>query len=367
MQLSESQHSLFQRYQLASVDALKAKRLQLLGSIESTKRELQQLVRTVLPKAFGEMAFLRSTTILLSSYEQKLWRQEHRFLKLRELLDAFDHQHGRLKCVGDVCTCACKLLMLILCCRTVSVNRLVHRFLDNEQRDLEVVDATLSRVFEQLETGNAEIRARLKHSAHRAMTPRAGVTAGSSTFRADTAARSSIPDADEIAHALFDYLLHRADGNQMHSTATPHEPDCNAYPSSSLRMRTFDELVRLCERKRSDETSVTQNLEHVEQEWRALYASQRSALLDLRSELFGDSTSTTPMLVPPSLSTLVQEAVASKDHAEQELHATLETLRTKKRALTMEPTMRQQQQEKFVRLQRELEEWQRLGSKLEGS
>lgn len=102
-QISETKHILYQQYQLMSVSAVAAKRQALVESMETTKSELTQFVHHLLPKAFDEMAFLRSATILLGSYEQKLWRQEHRFLKLRALLDAFDHQHGRLKYVAIHC------------------------------------------------------------------------------------------------------------------------------------------------------------------------------------------------------------------------------------------------------------------------
>lgn len=101
-QLVEHQRALYQRYQLTSADSIQSKRMQLTTSIASTKRDLQRLVQTELPKAFDELAFLRSTTIVLSSYERKLWRQEHQFLRLQALLDAFDHQHGRLT---YVCCC----------------------------------------------------------------------------------------------------------------------------------------------------------------------------------------------------------------------------------------------------------------------
>lgn len=88
-----------QQLQLMTPSAVRTKQQQLERAVDETKRETQELVTHVLPSLFREMAFLKSTTILLGSYEQKLWRQEHRFLQLRQLLDALDLQHGRLQYV----------------------------------------------------------------------------------------------------------------------------------------------------------------------------------------------------------------------------------------------------------------------------
>lgn len=238
----------------------------------------------------------------------------------------------------------------------------MHRFLEAERQDIEAVDTTLSDVFDQLTRSSAESRARLAHAAATADRIRTGPRHKAMITSA------SIPDTDEIAHALFDYLQHRVDRHRSPYDASVDSGRVDVPPPPPFRVRTFDELVRLCERQHADDASVAESLERVEHEWRALYDAQHSALLALRRELLGDGLSTTPTLVPPALSTLLADALASKDRAEDALHTMLESLRLKKRALAMEPTKRQQQQENVERLQRELAQRRRgAGSRLDTS
>lgn len=347
-QMSESRHILSQQYQLMSPSAVTTKRQGLLETLEALKRELTQFVHHVLPKAFDEMAFLRSATILLGSYEQKLWRQEHRFLQLRALLDAFDHQHGRLKCVALVVIHLYGHWKLVFDLGCVCFVRLVHRLLDAEWEDLVDADARLSTLFKDVKTDSTQIQTRLKSQP----TADRAASDGSSGVGYS---RSSIPDADQVAHALFDYLQHSLQSrhqNQQHNSIDTFYTD--GARRHSFRLRTFEELVRLCDQTSAEQARVAESLDHVDREWLQLYESKRRDFLALRNELFGDSTSSTPMLMPPNLVALLQEAVEAKEQTEQELHTALESLRLKKRELAMDPTRRQQQTDNFERLQQQL-------------
>lgn len=95
--VSQTRRSLRQQYQLMSADAVHTKRQSLVRAIDRSKQDLEKLVHKMLPSMLEEIAFLQSTTILLGSYEQKLWRQENRFLKLRAVLECVDQQYARLK------------------------------------------------------------------------------------------------------------------------------------------------------------------------------------------------------------------------------------------------------------------------------
>lgn len=348
-QMSESRHILSQQYQLMSPSAVTAKRQGLLEILEALKRELTQFVHHVLPKAFDEMAFLRSAMILLGSYEQKLWRQEHRFLQLRALLDAFDHQHGRLKCVPIVVIHSYGHWKLVIDLGSLCFVRLVHRLLDAEWEDLVDADARLSALFKDIKADSAQIQTRLKSQPTTA--DYATSNGGSEVWYS----RSSIPDADQVAHALFDYLQHSVQSrhqNQQHNSIDTFYTD--GARRHSFRLRTFEELVRLCDQTSAEQARVAESLDHVDREWLQLYESKRQDFLALRNELFGDSTSSTPKLMPPNLVALLQEAVDAKEQTEQELHTAFESLRLKKRELAMDPTKRQQQTDNFERLQQQL-------------
>jgi hypothetical protein len=96
-QLTSSRRQLEQQFELMSRDAIWARKQILQASLDKTKKQLGELLQDTLPKELDELAFLKSTSILLHSYEQKLWRQENRFVKLRLLLEGFEVQHARLR------------------------------------------------------------------------------------------------------------------------------------------------------------------------------------------------------------------------------------------------------------------------------
>lgn len=225
--------------------------------------------------------------------------------------------------------------------------RLVHRVLDAEWEDLVDADAMLGAIFKDVEFESAQILARLKSQptgAH--ATSNGGTEAGHP--------RSSIPDAEQIAHALYDYLQHSLQSRQQqHNSIDTFHTEGGAR-RHSFRLRTFEELVRLCDETSAEQARVAESLDHVDHEWLQLYESKRQNFLALRNELFGDSTSSTPMLMPPNLVALLREAAEAKEHTEQELHTTLESLRLKKRELAMDPTRRQQQTDNFERLKQQL-------------
>lgn len=124
----------------------------------------------------------------------------------------------------------------------------------------------------------------------------------------------------------------------------------------SFQLRTYDELVRLCERARTDDASVNETLEHVDQQWQAQFTAQRIRVQTLWRELFGDALAATLVLVPPALTAQYQDAVAAKERTEQELHSALESLRIKRRALAVDPSMREHQHANALRLRQELEQ-----------
>lgn len=227
--------------------------------------------------------------------------------------------------------------------------RLVHRVLDAEWDDLTDIDIMLSALFKDIEGDSAQIQARLTSQ------PRANHAASNGSGSLQS--RSSIPDADQVAHALYDYLHHslqsRHEQQHQHSSIENiHTEDARRH---SFQLRTFEELVRLCDQTRADQARITEGLDHVAREWLQLYENKRRDFLALRNELFKDSTSSsTPMLMPPNLVALLQEAVEAKESTEQELHAALEALRLKKRELAMDPTRRQQQKDNFERLKQQL-------------
>lgn len=97
-QVRESRRRLHQQYELMSADAVAAQHKSLTMALTSIRKQLAEYQERLLPRAFEEMAFLKTTTVLVGSYEQKLWRQERRFLQLRVLVDALDLQYGRLRC-----------------------------------------------------------------------------------------------------------------------------------------------------------------------------------------------------------------------------------------------------------------------------
>jgi len=96
-QLSTARRQLTQQFQLMSRDAIWARKQILQSSIAKTNAQVSALLQHAFPAKLQELALLQSTSILVHSYEQKLWRQENRFVKLRHLLDGFDMQHTRLR------------------------------------------------------------------------------------------------------------------------------------------------------------------------------------------------------------------------------------------------------------------------------
>ncbi|KAF1315516.1 hypothetical protein FI667_g16000, partial [Globisporangium splendens] len=336
--------SLYQQYQLMSDDALRSKQQQLVASMAATKHEVTHFVSTVLPKVCDELAFLRSTTILLGSYEHKLWRQENRFLKLRGILETFEHQHGRLK--------------------------LVHRLLDAEWEDLQEMDAIFSHFYQELERESDRIQARLPRYNHNSLQVSSSLSSTiSMPYSSDALVRASLPDTDEIAHALYDYMERQVDTTTRSQQLQQNDENARSsfrhLSSSSFRLRTFDDLAHLCDRKLANDASIAERLEQVDHEWRTMFEKKRTAFVMLRRELFGTekharSSDVAPMLLPHQLVAAFQEAKTTKEQTEQDVYAALESLRLKKRELAMDPTRRQQQEEQFARLQRELEQRGRL-------
>ncbi|TMW67999.1 hypothetical protein Poli38472_007671 [Pythium oligandrum] len=302
-QLTTSRRQLLQQFQLMSRDAIWARKQALLASMEKTKHQLTELLGTVFPEKLETLALLKSTSILLQSYEQKLWRQEHRFLKLRGLLEGFDKQHARLK--------------------------LVHRLLDAERQDILHVEAIFRRLTTQLQQLNELTHKRIVSYD----------TSSGSDAAFDTLGRSYLNEHDRLAHELFETLQRVVKGEENGESDHQHS-----------RLRTFDKIVRLCELKLSNEQSAQATMQQIRSEWSQLYDSKRYTLNRLRVELFGDSTSSTPLLLPVDLATQLHQAVAAQDHVEQALQAALETLRLHKRAVTADPTKRMQQERDIARL-----------------
>ncbi|RLN10569.1 hypothetical protein BBJ28_00019594 [Nothophytophthora sp. Chile5] len=312
-QLVETRRLLSQQYQLMSEDAVVAKRHELRNAIEATHHELTDCVDHALPSLLEEMAFLKSTTILLGSYEQKLWRQESRFLKLRGLLDALDLQYARLQ--------------------------LVHRLLDAEAADLSQIETTLDTCMQELRGANTQTTSRLRRYNSSKM--------GDDSVVNDLE-RSSLADMDEVGHVLYDYLQELVG---HHDVASEERSS-----SSSFHIRTFQEMERLCERKNAAGAGVKSRLEQVDREWANVWDTKRQAVAALRRELFGDAKSATPQLLPVQLAAALDEALQAKDQTEMALQEAQETLRMKKRSVAMDPSVRGEQHEGFARLQRELQQ-----------
>ncbi|RLN89307.1 hypothetical protein BBJ28_00017915 [Nothophytophthora sp. Chile5] len=312
-QLVETRRLLSQQYQLMSEDVVVAKRHELRSAIEATRHELTDCVDHALPSLLEEMASLKSTTILLGSYEQKLWRQESRFLKLRGLLDALDLQYARLQ--------------------------LVHRLLDAEAGDLSQIETTLDTCMQELRSANTQTTSRLRRYN--------SSKAGDDSVVNDLE-RSSLADMDEVGHALYDYLQELVG----HHDETSEERS----PPPSFHIQTFQEMERLCERKNAAGASAKGRLEQVGREWTSVWDTKRRTLAALRRELFGDAKSATPQLLPVQLAAALEETLQAKDQTEMALQEAQETLRMKKRSVAMDPSVRADQREGFARLQRELQQ-----------
>jgi hypothetical protein len=170
------------------------------------------------------------------------------------------------------------------------------------------------------------------------------MTSGSDAAR-NAVSQTYLHEQDEVAHRLFEILVrlvHRSGEEQI----TNH----------SFRLHTFDELVRLCEMKDTNEQRLQQTTKRVHDELKWLYDSKRVTLDGLRQELFGDATSSTPMLLPMELTAALQHASEAKDAAEAGMEKALEMLRLHRRSVQVDPTKRMQQDRDILRLQRQLDE-----------
>lgn len=165
----------------------------------------------------------------------------------------------------------------------------------------------------------------------------------------------TLPDMDELAHTLYAIFQDAATDQQL-SEADASDPKGPAQSAArhSLRFRTFDELERYCERVQANQQSLEQELGQLEYEWNQLYGRKRQTLDSLHRELFGDLTSSTPMVLPESIAKSLHEAVVSNEQSEQKLHEALESLRLNKRALDVDPSKRARQEAGFERLKSEL-------------
>ncbi|KAJ0399647.1 hypothetical protein ATCC90586_001902 [Pythium insidiosum] len=266
-QLTTSRRLQYQQFQLMSREAIWAKKQILAASVEKCRQQLEDVVRREVPSKLEELADLQMTSVLLHSYEQKLWRQEHRFVQLKELLGAFQLQHARL--------------------------RLVHCLLDAERQQVLRLDAmfqTLVRQLNEVVTAS-ELRVE-KYDAIRGMESACG-----------TLFDTYINQHDAVAQSIFQRLEALVSGTETSPSHRQHE---------SQRQPTFDEL------------------------------------------LFGDSVSSTPLLLPSEVSEAMLSATASKDQTEQRLHDVLETLRMHKRSISVDPSKRMAQERDIARLRHEL-------------
>lgn len=211
---------------------------------------------------------------------------------------------------------------------------MTHRLLDEEYAELKHIEQTLGYLFNDLAAANARAQERLQTHLGDSSSPANHWS--SSQLPITQLARSSIKDTDEVAHAVFT-RLERTTCQQRTG-----EGDIGGR-SSAARFRTFDEMARLGEHASANEAKLRDDKQTLTAEWHRVFASKRSALDTLRKQLFGDATSATPLLLPSHLSAAVQEVVESKDKAEADLHAALEDLRIKKRALAMDPSILAQQ------------------------
>ncbi|KAJ0399514.1 hypothetical protein P43SY_002179 [Pythium insidiosum] len=273
-QLTTSRRLQYQQFQLMSREAIWAKKQILAASVEKYRQQLEDVVRREVPSKLEELADLQMTSVLLHSYEQKLWRQEHRFVQLKDLLGAFQLQHARL--------------------------RLVHCLLDAERQQVLRLDAmfqTLVRQLNEVVTAS-ELRVE-KYDAIRGMESACG-----------TLSDTYINQHDAVAQSIFQRLEALVSGTETSPSHRQHE---------SQRQPTFDELVRLAELKRHNSLSIEESVTQVRDEWKRLLSSKLNTLRQLRVQLFGDSVSSTPMLLPSEVSEAMLSATASKDQTEQPL------------------------------------------------
>ncbi|GLD95893.1 hypothetical protein PINS_up004571 [Pythium insidiosum] len=308
-QATTSRRLLYQQFQLMSRDAIHVKKQTLMATVEKSKAQLEALVRREFPSKLEELADLQMTGVLLHSYEQKLWRQEHRFVQLKDLLAAFQLQHARL--------------------------RLVHALLDAERQQVLRLDSMFQSLLHQFRDSVAATELRVNNY---------------DAIRGTETARSTLSDTylsehDAVAHSIYQRLETLVGGAVRSHSQCEQEP---------RRQRTFDELVRLAELKRHNDLSLKERVTRLRDEWKRLLTSKLHTLQQLRVELFGDATSSTPMLLPVEVSDAVLSATASKDHVEEKLHDALETLRLHKRSNAVDPSKRMAQERDKARLRSEL-------------
>jgi hypothetical protein len=231
------------------------------------------------------------------------------------------------------------------------------------------MDAILSRFYQELKRESDQIQARLpRYNSNSLQASSSLASTISMPFSNDALVRASLPDTDEIAHALYDYMERQVGPTMTQQQLQQHDAEharssLRHLSSPSFRLRTFDDLARLCDRKLANDASVAEKLEHIEYEWRTLFEKKHAAFLTLRRELFGaekHAASTGVTLLPSHLVAAFQEAMTAKEQTEKDVYAALESLRLRKRELAMDPTRRQQQEEQFTCLQRELERHGRL-------
>lgn len=248
---------------------------------------------------------------------------------------------GLLEVYGLICGVLTTIALLL--------SRLVHRLFDSELSDTMQIESTLQQISRNLD-------AKARESQERQALYTMLVSNGSSS---DFVQRT-LPDMDEVAHALY-AIFQDAGTNRQESKADGNESSDRSQDTlqsaarHSLRFRTFDELERYCERVQANQQSLEQELVQLDHEWAQLYDRKRRTLDSLRRELFGDLTSSTPMVLPELIAKSLHEAVVSNEQSEQRLHEALESLRLKKRALDVDPSKRAQQEADFERLKSELD------------
>ncbi|DBA00251.1 TPA: LOW QUALITY PROTEIN: hypothetical protein N0F65_007895, partial [Lagenidium giganteum] len=313
----ETQRLLYQQFQLMSRETLMSKQRELTQWLDQAQRELESLLTDVLPKVFEELAFLKTTMILIGNYEQKLWRQEHRFLHLRGLLETLELQSARIK--------------------------LVHRLLDAESQDLQALETQLDQMTAHWTIENDK---RLQR-----MSLYDSVEHTQSCLDTRTG-RATIHDMDAVSQSLFAFLQRTIEGNRCPNMRT-RIPSPTAMAAS---LRTFDALERLCRQKQENEQSLEESAGQVDAEWRRLVTHKQQQYGKLRVALFGDQTSLTPQLLAPELVKTLHEAQDAQQHAEQAVHEVLDTLRMHQRARSIDPTQRQAQNAKFLRIRAILED-----------
>lgn len=211
----------------------------------------------------------------------------------------------------------------------------------------------------QIESALQQISQYLNAKANESQQRRALYAMLASDGASSDLVQRTLPDMDELAHML--YAIFQQAATDQHSKADENETNTASLQSGtrhSFRFRTFDELERYCERVQANQQSVEQELFQLEHEWAQLFSRKRQTLDSLRRELFGDLTSSTPMVLPETIAKSLQEAVASNEQSEQKLHQALESLRLHKRALEVDPSKRAQQEADFERLKRELDQQQ---------